>query len=113
MNSLSWLIYWANVVEGIRGLFFTTATLGVVVSIFAATHGFIEGDRQSFRYLRITVPCIVLSALLSIFTPTKDTLYAIAASEFGEEVLKTPEANKARAALNAWLDEQIKPEKPE
>lgn len=39
--------------------------------------------------------------------PSKETVYAIAASEMGEELLKTPTAAKATKALDAWLDKQI------
>lgn len=46
--------------------------------------------------------------LLLVFIPSSKTIYAIAASEMGEEVLASPTADKAHKALDAWLDDQIK-----
>lgn len=40
--------------------------------------------------------------------PSKGTVYAIAASEMGEQFLKTNVANKAQQALEVWLDKQIR-----
>lgn len=56
------------------------------------------------------MPAIIAAAVCSVvfvFVPQKNTVYAIAASEVGEEVLKSETADKAMTALNAWLDRQI------
>lgn len=44
--------------------------------------------------------------------PSKDTVYAIAASEMGESVLKSETGSLATQALNAWLKKQITPTAP-
>lgn len=49
----------------------------------------------------------VLMCIGNCFIPNKDTLYAIATSQVGEQVLSTPLAAKAEKALEAWLDKQI------
>ena len=46
--------------------------------------------------------------ILTIITPRSETVYAIAASEMGEQILKTPTASKAVKALESWLDKQIR-----
>ena len=46
--------------------------------------------------------------VLTIITPRAETVYAIAASEMGEQILKTPTASKAAKALESWLDKQIR-----
>lgn len=46
------------------------------------------------------------------FTPSKDTVYAIAASEMGERVITSPLGLKAGKAIEAWLDRQITPPPP-
>ena len=54
--------------------------------------------------------CIITALVMWILgaaLPSKETVYAIAASEMGEELLKTPTAAKATKALDAWLDKQI------
>jgi hypothetical protein len=63
--------------------------------------------------IRFTPILAVVFALLGGLTPSRETIYAIAASELGEEALKSSAATKAQQALNAWLDKQIeKPEQP-
>lgn len=56
------------------------------------------------RFMIITA---LIMWLLGAALPSKETVYAIAASEMGEELLKTPTAAKATKALDAWLDKQI------
>ena len=49
---------------------------------------------------------VILCWLIAAFCPSSETMYAIAASQSGEQVLKTPLANKAEKALEVWLDKQ-------
>lgn len=49
----------------------------------------------------------IIAALVIIPVPSKDTIYAIAASEMGERALASPTGDRAVKALNAWLDRQI------
>lgn len=44
--------------------------------------------------------------LVTAILPSKDTVYAIVASEYGEKLLHTQTAGKAEKALDAWLDKQ-------
>ena len=46
-----------------------------------------------------------------IVTPEKKTLYAIAASEYGEQIIKSEIGNDATKALQQWIKRQIEPEK--
>lgn len=110
MNSLSWMIYLAGVASGLGAAFVVFAVLSAMASLILVMAHFIE-DANCLRWLRVTLPCMLVLSVLSILTPDKETVYAIAASEFGEEALKSPEVSKARQALNAWLDKQIDPEK--
>ena len=118
MNSLSWMIYLADVCESTRFLAGLVSIVGAGAVAVAAIHwkwridfDGVEEERAAKKTFLSTAKFIVLpfsvAALLLVATPSKDTVYAIAASEMGEQVLKTPEANKARQALNAWLDKQI------
>lgn len=47
--------------------------------------------------------CIIIGNL----TPSQNTFYLIAASEMGEEAVKTPEFSKLKTILNNKLDEII------
>lgn len=107
MNNLSWLLYWAGVSGSI-------STAIVTVSVFAGI-GFIfwqmsyaMDDCDTAPGWRWWLP--IAGLFIASFLPSQSTLYAIAASEMGEKVLKTDTATKAEKALNAWLDRQIAPE---
>lgn len=49
----------------------------------------------------------VVMVVVSIVTPSSNTMYAIAASEVGERVITSETGGKAIEALNVWLDAQI------
>lgn len=118
MNSLSWMIYLAGVVGNIgciAGALLIPSGLAVgVAGIVWGVHSneYEKKERESAaRILKVATRIFVACAVVGIVLPDSKTVYAIAASEYGEEALKTPEVSKARAALNAWLDKQIAPEK--
>lgn len=121
MNSLSWMIYLADVCSNIgfpAVMFSIVGTIAAVISTIvkrAAEDDESDDGKAAFRISssvqKASIPIAVIAITLSVFVPSKDTVYAIAASEVGEDILKSPEASKARQALNAWLDKQIEPEK--
>lgn len=112
MNTLSWMLYLAGVAGGLKALlmiFGIVSTTGLI----PATIFRIEGSETAmwlFPKLAIAGPLLLL---LAVLTPTKTTVYAIAASELGERALHTPTATKAFRALDAWLDRQIAKPEPE
>lgn len=130
MNNLSWLIYAADVsvglsvILGISGFFATFS--GAITLIWATFSGepyIYRGEQREKRIAqheatKATVkrrsPRLIAAGLsawiLVAVIPSKETVYAIAASEMGEEVLKSQTAGKAMQALNAWLDRQIAPQ---
>lgn len=118
MNQLSWLLYLGNVVGNLGPLFGISAFIIICVSIVVWILSAVAGDpypneselelRKSLKKYR--VPLAVIGFVLAIsaaFCPSSDTVYAIAASQVGESVLKTPTALKAEKAIDAWLDRQI------
>jgi hypothetical protein len=54
-----------------------------------------------------TTGSLVLMCVLTCFSPDKDTVYAIAASEVGDHVLHSKTGTLAEQALDAWLQRQI------
>ena len=105
MNSLSWFIYFAGVVSDVKFVLVLFSilggtVLGVISVVFAAEHG----DFSKFKFLTIPLHTVLLTAAI----PGRETMYAIAASEMGEKLLKTETAGKVQQALNAWLDAQVK-----
>lgn len=133
MNSLSWLIYLAEVSGGVAATFGVVAFFSGGVAVGSLIFWLVTDetpkicsweDKESkiagHRARRATlkaairpaVICFIVCSLVSSFLPSRDTIYAIAASEMGEEVVKSETAGKAMKALNAWLDRQIAPEAP-
>lgn len=113
MNELSWFLYLAGVAGNV-GAFFAIfgGAASIVATIFGVVGCIASGDgwrpptgfwRNVFTALTVGGVMILLAALV----PSQQTMYAIAASEFGEQLAKTETAGKAFEALNAWLDQQI------
>jgi len=139
MNTLSWLIYAAGVAEnfhdtrGFAVFFGTLCTISLCVGAYVPiwnwagrmkdhqrypslypnppgdNPGRINGMIRAAKMIGFSVIALMAAGVV---VPQKETVYAIAASEVGEEVIKSETAGKAMRALNAWLDDQIaKPEK--
>lgn len=118
MNDLSWLLYWAGTLPSLSSagsfiFFFLTAfaLLAFVCNRFAIAEGLEDpkelANYNSTKFSFWALPLFAFLYLSMFFVPDKDTFYAIAVSESGEEILKSPEIGKARKALNNWLDDQL------
>ena len=105
MNSLSWMLYLADAGGSLAATFLF---VGVVMSLLAALwlYGRVVEDAETFPP-KILYLGAVSVFLLAALIPSRDTVYAIAASEMGEEALKSKTATKAMQALDKWLDKQI------
>jgi hypothetical protein len=129
VNGLSWLLYLADVCNEVDGVFGFLTFLGAAGTIIAilirfGTKALTAEDEMSERtrervaagtkfVLKWTFPTFLVSLILFAVLPEKNTLYAIAASELGEEVAKSSTGTKAQQALDAWLDAQIEKAAPE
>lgn len=99
MNNLSWMIYFAD----IAGSFGTVLSM-IAVVLFMLTIGvFVHHEEADYRLLSVSL----VTAFLACIIPSSSTIYAITASEMGEEVLNSETGGKAIRALDAWLDRQI------
>jgi hypothetical protein len=117
MNQLSWLLYLASVSDRVGFMFTALVIVTLIGSIFCIITGFIMvGDQnpaspaawKTWRSITITLGSIfMVSFFLNAAVPPKETVYAIAASEMGEQALKAPIVTKASKALESWLDRQI------
>lgn len=114
MNNLSWFLYLADVLSNVGFLFVCIGVIGMTIAAILVLCAVIVDEMRreaAIKFLKwcVGVFCSCLALLfLATLIPSKETMYAIAASELGEEALKTPTANKAIKALDAWLDKQIK-----
>lgn len=126
MNSLSWMIYWAEVIVAV-GSFFKLLFGACVVGIFGCIVWFgaakmnedIYGPsgRLAEVYAASCARAIVCgrrfaiaaisAAAISIFIPSEKTVYAVAASEVGERVVLSQPgqeiAQESLETLKVWL----------
>lgn len=136
MNYLSWILYWADIAPQLaRHLQVTGILLSIlglvclIISIFSifdaqnAITRYSDEDncenklKNALKYqilakscrnwIILTLFCTTLIAFIGNFIPSKQTFYLIAASETGEQVIKTPEFKKIHTILNKELDRLI------
>ncbi len=122
VNNLSWMLYLADVAGSLDNLFgvgklllLIAAILTIIITIFAGDVSF-DDDDEGKMFRRIVGRNLVWVVSLALFfsvaaalVPNRETVYAIAASEVGEDVINSPTGSKAVKALEAWLDRQISP----
>ena len=126
MNHLALLLYFADVCGNIQWEFtflfgvFCVCTVLWGLAVFPLSE---NDDDKAWKIWRkigywLIPGCLVIN-LISAVIPSKDTVYAmaavdvgqdLAAVDVGQDLAKTPTASKAVAALNAWLDKQTKKE---
>lgn len=118
LNQLSQLLYWGNVLGNLGGLLVFFGILLVIATIVSIITAFVFADSGLKLKNKVWIPSTFSAAFFILtlcswtgaaFCPSKETVYAIAASEMGERALQTPLASKAGKALEAWLDKQITP----
>jgi hypothetical protein len=120
MNDLSWLIYLAEVSGSLSSLTQGISIIGffsVVISLLAGfmwmaeKNGYIhhERDKVSFPkvvvdYIKIVLPLTIIFSFVSTFTPSRNTVMLIAASEMSQTVIETPQAQRVFNTLEQMLN---------
>lgn len=118
MNAISWFLYLADVLSNAQlaiGLiiagcvcFITFSGIGYAVTDGEIIDIFPNMKKYSARVLYVGIVLIVVI----IFIPSKNTLYAIAASEVGEKLIANDDvkgiASDATKALQQWIKSQLK-----
>jgi phosphatidylglycerophosphate synthase len=122
MNSLSWLIYLADVSDNLDWFFFLIMLISLIGTFIWIVAAILAGDTGDFgpdgwRKWRqigcfLIAPSFFFGVICGSLVPSKETIYAIAASQLGETALKTETGGKAVKALNRWLDKQISTDAP-
>ena len=125
MNSISWFLYLASFADKITGI---AAVWGILLSLVVvmATVAWIvvfctaAADKDAEKTLTLTthiwkvfVGWLIVMGVLYSVTPDSKTMYAIAASQVGEQVVKSEAAqgiaNDATKALQQWIKRQLDP----
>ncbi len=117
MNDLSQMLYAADVASSlivalaVGGLVFS----GLALAFFLASCDTYDDDAKQRWGSKARKFCLAAVALITLWVvvPSKETMYAIAASEMGEQVLNSKIGGKAQEALSAWLDRQIDESAPD
>jgi len=118
VNSLSWLIYLAELIGRVHFLGWLVLIFSVgglvgppFIALMNHVPGYDDVDWSKFKTGK-WYAMIAASMMMLVLLPSRDVVYAIAASEIGEEVIKNEEvkgvASEATAALRAWMRSQTK-----
>ncbi|WOF44326.1 hypothetical protein KNJ79_05185 [Sphingopyxis indica] len=118
MNQLSQILYWADVLPTFASwmlfiMFWVMIALALAFVFNRIALATLETDDEAPAIYRGTafsrwlLPIIVVIWFSMWLVPSKETFYAIAASEMGEQALKSPIMTKAGKALEQWLDKQL------
>jgi hypothetical protein len=121
MNKLTWFIYFADVLPNLPWVFFWTIVgTGVImfVTVMAAAERQAgeDVDQANQRLNKhigrcgtfgkiFIIPMLILFVITFALVPTQKTIYLMAGSEVGEEVINTPEVKQVREILKGYLDE--------
>lgn len=119
MNSLSWFLYAADVIGNI-GFVFALGAVGSCIFCAACCAGQLISEGQMSEdcpnvwkyWWRCAIAAVVFGVLAGLF-PSRNTMYAIAASQIGERVAMSDQVqgitNDATKALQGWIKKQIEP----
>jgi hypothetical protein len=126
VNSLSWLLYAADVVGSIGAvtylalLIIFAGSVATIAGTIFTVHDAYDGKEKEAARQRATatrekiwwrvLPAAGLLTVLLVALPSQNTFYLIAASEVGEQVATTPEAKEILDALKAKIKFFLKDE---
>lgn len=114
MNTLTWMIYLADVADSLDDA--CGVGIAVVIAVIFCTALVRDSNGEEPRipdgWLKKAGVAVSILGALAVVSPSKDTVYAMAASEVGEQVLKSPIVTKAAKSLEAWIDSKIPKDEP-
>ena len=110
MNTLSWLIYLASLVDSLNSFFVMIAVFAIMFGAAACFFYAMMQEKIPPRNL-LSIPAIgLLCAFIACFVPGKETIMYIAASEYGEQVMKSKTVqdlkDPAMELLQSWIKTQ-------
>ena len=124
MNSLSWFLYGADVVQNLGTMLFVLGVFLMPVWFICTVVGFLvpwdfhmhprseeEGRKSKAAFAWIAPRAFALCAIMltvSMFVPEKRTMYMMAASEMGEMVVQSEEAKEIIQELKLTVIDQLR-----
>lgn len=108
MNSLSLFLYFADVIPSVGVLLgfvgvFITAACALICILYG-----MDDQTIPIKSITIALSCAFILFLITALTPSKNTLYAIAASELGQKAVESELGGKALKAIEHWINDQVK-----
>jgi MFS family permease len=112
MNSLSWMIYLAEVAGNLRSMAALGLFIGAPLAGFGLAVWAIEGKIGPAWRACLSIYIFFVAGLLvtAAFMPSSRTIYMIAASEAGETVVTSPEAKEILNDLRELIRRKLKDE---
>lgn len=111
MNSLSWMLYGAEVIGNVQGLLIGLTVLG---SGFVGICGIIflvsEGEEDTRPLVKRWLWAPVFTATLATLIPSSGTVYLIAASQAGEQIVTSPDAVEMLGDLKGIIKQRLEQE---
>ena len=113
MNDLTWFIYIVELVGRIPVVLFFSGLLlfimGVIlppkgVEIFSYDHRIPFGG---FERVKVALYVWLVFLAITFFVPSRETIYLMAGSEFGEVVVNTPEAKEILGDIQEVIRHQL------
>lgn len=116
MNTLSWLIYFSEVSQGMKVLFGTFAGVSALVGggtslVLIMLAG--DGDYESKKAINaffLSSALVAFLASVSILIPSSKTILMIAASEAGEAIVSSPDAKEVLGDITRIIKQRLKDE---
>lgn len=112
MNSLSLFLYFADAIPAVGTLLAAVAIIILAACAFFCLFSVLESNPIPGKPLIAALSCAFILLLISTLTPSKNTLYAIAASELGQKDVESELGGKALKALQQWIESQAKKATP-
>ena len=108
MNTLSLLLYLADIVGTAKEASIVIGSIGFAIFLFITAVVTMEDELDSPKYKSFLSYCkwvIPLLLVISVIAPSSKTMYLIIASEMGEELVETEEMSELRDAVLKRLRE--------
>lgn len=113
MNSVSWFIYASDVVSNLQPSIGIFSGLAGVIAIPTLIVAHVDKLPTGIMWGKRLIIGAAIGVLVACLLPSKTTMYAIAASQIGEQVVASPEAREMIEDSKQILREYLKSLKKE
>lgn len=118
MNSLSWMIYAAEIFGRASALGVAASIVSAIcfgVSVIATGLAVMDGTmtlETAAKWRRLPVIVMAIAIPLAVLSPSSTTVYMMAASEAGETIIKSPESKEVFDDLKSIIKSKLKEQLP-